>query len=385
MEFRDKINTFHIHRIIASIVLIVVFYSKVNSSKWVVIAGTILILLAEVVLLLAKETWWSNTKYILVWVIAVSVAICLQYGFDTKASELLWALVWILGMMEVKYRRLSMILASITIVVILIMSYNSQFSFLTLLALIGIYMGVNSSKIRKEAYRTSKLHLKELNDAHNELQRVHRELEETSMYSMRYAALEERTRLAREIHDGIGHQLTSLIIQLQALEIMISKDNEEACKLVSQLIQISKGAMAEIRFAVKEWSDDEMGLGIVALKGIVSQTQARSSIQFKFYEDSEISEWSMEISIALYRILQESLTNILRHSKAESAEIHIEEINNQVVLSVSDNGEYKGDVSLDLGFGMKGIIVRCRLLGGFCTITHLEPHGLYIRVNLPID
>lgn len=65
------------------------------------------------------------------------------------------------------------------------------------------------------------LHLQELNKAHQELQEAHAELQEATMHSMKYAALEERMRLAREIHDGLGHQLTSLIVQLQALEIML--------------------------------------------------------------------------------------------------------------------------------------------------------------------
>jgi signal transduction histidine kinase len=86
---------------------------------------------------------------------------------------------------------------------------------------------------------------------------------------MRYAALEERTRLAREIHDGIGHQLTSLIVQLQALEIMLPNNPEDASRAVTQMLGISRRAMAEVRLAVREWSSDEMGLGLVALKGLV--------------------------------------------------------------------------------------------------------------------
>jgi signal transduction histidine kinase len=136
--------------------------------------------------------------------------------------------------------------------------------------------------------------------------------------------------------------------------------------------------------AVREWSDDEMGLGLVALMGLVSQTQARSSIQFHFVQDSEISEWPIETSVVLYRVLQESLTNIQRHSHATCVWVGIKVVNEQIVLSVRDNGSYTGDIPLTPGFGLKGIMERCRLHGGTCKITPEKPHGLRIEATVPI-
>ncbi|WP_206870432.1 sensor histidine kinase [Clostridium zeae] len=336
-------------------------------------------------LILAKDTWWNNTKYILVWSVIIVSALGLRYGYGIQASRLLWPMVWILGTLRKKYDKLSIILAVGIIGIIILITYPSGDIYNTFLALLGIFLGIRSIRIRREAYQTSNLHLQELNEAHRELQQAHMELQEASVHSMRYAALEERARLAREIHDGIGHQLTSLIVQLQALEIMMKSDPEKAGELVAKLLQISKRTMAEVRLAVKEWSDDEMGLGLVALKGLVSQTQARSSIKFDFYQDSEVSEWPVETSIVLYRILQESITNILRHSNAESVEVRIKETGDKIVLSVSDDGQHKGDIPLTYGFGMKGIIERCEALGGFCNITPEKPHGLRIEATLPSE
>jgi signal transduction histidine kinase len=113
---------------------------------------------------------------------------------------------------------------SFTIAAILLLSYTYSFPLGKLLALVGFFAGIRSRSIRQDAHRISQLHLQELNETHRELQEVHAELQEATVHSMRYAALEERTRLAREIHDGLGHQLTSLIVQLQALEIMLPDD-----------------------------------------------------------------------------------------------------------------------------------------------------------------
>ncbi|WP_249856877.1 sensor histidine kinase [Bacillus safensis] len=229
------------------------------------------------------------------------------------------------------------------------------------------------------------LHLQEINKAHQELKEAHAELQEATMNSMKYAALEERIRLAREIHDGLGHQLTSLIIQLQALEIMLPDEPKKASEVTAQLLQIARQAMAEVRFSVKEWSSDEMGLGIIALKGLVSQIQGRSPIKFNFVQESKISEWPNETSIVLYRTLQESLTNILRHSNATSVTIHLQEVNDEIILKVSDNGDYVNDVPLKVGFGLNGMIERCQQQGGTCTFTSVKPHGLCIEITLPIE
>lgn len=337
------------------------------------------------VLIWARETWWNKAKYIIAPSFIIVIALILRYGYGIKTTILQWPMILLFGTMHGEYNQLSLILASFTTGIILLMSYTFPFPYETLFALVALFIGIRSRRIRQEAYQTNQLHLKELNEAHMKLQEAHSELQEASVYSMRYAALEERTRLAREIHDGIGHQLTSLIVQLQALEIMLPEDPEKASQSVTQLLQISRQAMAEVRLAVREWSDDEMGLGLVALKGLVSQTQSRSAIQFKFSQDTEVSEWPIETSIVLYRVLQESLTNVLRHSNARSVSVHIKEIDSEISMIVSDDGSYEGGTPLTPGFGLKGIMERCRLHGGTCRVVPEKPHGLRIEVLIPIE
>ncbi|MCR3761514.1 sensor histidine kinase [Clostridium felsineum] len=371
MKLINKISTSKLVRLAASIALIFFYHKLFKNLNLVTSLILFFILFLEIFLLLTKETWWSNIKYIIFYFLIISLAVISKFSYNTDTSTILYPAIWILGSLERKYDKLSMLLASLITIIIFLMSPISYLSFQSLFALIGIFFGIRSIKIRKEAYK--------------KLEEAHSELLQSSVTSMKYAALEERTRLSREIHDGIGHQLTSLIVQLQALELMLPNDPKEASKLVSQLLQISRNAMAEVRIAVKEWSDDEMGLGLIALKGLISQTQARSSIQFSFCEDSEISEWSMETSTVLYRILQESLTNILRHSNANSAQIHMSEINDNIILLISDDGKYIGDTPLKPGFGISGIVNRCESLGGTCSITPNSPHGLKVQVIIPCN
>jgi len=337
------------------------------------------------VLLWTPKRWWNTSKYIWVATLIITGTMILHYIFGIFDASLLWPLVFILAIAPGEYNRVSIILALLTLSAILIQTYTSPHSFVDILAFLGLFAGVRSRRIRKEAYRLSKLHLAELNEAHRKLQDALAELEAATVHSMRYAALEERTRLARDIHDGLGHELTSLIVQLQKLEIMLPENNEQASETVSQLLHISRQAMAEVRRAVREWSDDEMGLDLVALKGLVSQTQGRSSIQFSFVQDSDVSEWHTDTSVTLYRVLQESLTNVLRHSNAASVAVRIKEVDDLIMLTVADDGEFTESMSLTPGFGLKGIVERCRLLGGSCTFTQEKSHGLRIEVKVPIE
>src|SRR5690606_3128397 len=128
----------------------------------------------------------------------------------------------------------------------------------------------------------------------------------TSVQAMGYAALTERTRLARDIHDGFGHQMTSLIVQLQALKLMIPLDPAGAADNVDEILKVARKGMDEVRLAVKEWSDDEKGMGPIALKGLVSQIEANSTVRIQYREIGLIREWPIDCSVVLYRVLQEA-------------------------------------------------------------------------------
>nr|WP_275440008.1 sensor histidine kinase [Paenibacillus sp. ACRRY] len=369
-------------RILGTLLLALSYYYEYINQAPISLIGGFLVLLLYMVLIWAETTWWNEVKYYVVSMMIISIILVLHYVFDSPHITLLWPLYFIILMMNRVYPRVSLIMGLITLSCI---AWVNTLSLSTILGLLGVMLVARSIKIRRDAHLLTTLHLKELDRAHQELEVAHKELQEATVHSIRYAALEERTRLAREIHDGLGHQLTSLIVQLQALQIMHVAEPEKASDSINQLLGIARQAMAEVRVAVKEWTNDEMGLGIVALKGLVSQTQGRSSVQFKFNQNSELSEWPIETSIVLYRVLQESLTNILRHSDADQAWIDIDEAGDRIQLTVTDNGTTEKGGAGHLGYGLNGIIKRCEEWGGSVSISSVEPHGFRVKVMLPVE
>lgn len=110
---------------------------------------------------------------------------------------------------------------------------------------------------------------------------------------MGYATLTERTRLAREIHDGLGHQMTSLIVQLQALKMMMPKDPNAAANIVDDLLTIARKGMEEIRLAVKKWSEKTNPSGH-ALEGLVPQFEANSRIRIDYNEICNVTDGTLK-------------------------------------------------------------------------------------------
>lgn len=332
--------------------------------------------------------WWTPARYVLgvslMIVLAGVLVLMLPSSHDLTSGLLLVPLVLLLAREQGEQRNLAALLAVLTMVAMVGLASGAAYTWTLLAVVIALYMSVRAINIYKQAYRLSQQNIEALRAAHQKLQETHDALQAATMDSMRYAALAERARLAREIHDGLGHQLSSLIVQLQAMEIMLPDDPARAQQAVPSMLSAARGAMSEVRQAVETWREDDGRLGLAALQGIVSQYAAIAPFKLEFQQQGEFSEWPDALSAALYRILQEALTNITRHAQAGSAVIQLQESGERVTLTVSDRGIYTADQPLVPGYGMRGIMERSQALGGTCSFSQNQPHGLKLQVCLPL-
>ncbi|WP_176706394.1 sensor histidine kinase [Paenibacillus hemerocallicola] len=326
----------------------------------------------------APKGWWNARRYVIAvcFLTAISVIIRILHS-DHPDHRIFWPLLYMLGVADPKWNRSTATLAFVTVCLIFGMMLVDGVSYGALIAAVLMYIAVRNQSRLHEAHRTNRKQLEQLNTAYSELQ-------QTSVQAMGYAALTERTRLARDIHDGLGHQMTSLIVQLQALKLMIPKDPVEAANSVDEILKVARKGMDEVRIAVKEWSDDEKGLGPIALKGLISQIEANSQVRIQYKEIGPIGEWPVECSVILYRILQEALTNILKHAGASQVDVAVEEENEHVKLLITDDGHFSGEKPLNFGFGLSGMIERCKSAGGSIVFSANSPNGLKIQATIPL-
>ncbi|MCU5002949.1 sensor histidine kinase [Bacillus tropicus] len=367
----------HVGNAIGSILLCLFFYKSFAPYGTFAIWVCSIFVAIYLWMLNAPKYRWNEIKYLLFSSVLIILSCIVHFFYPSYPNYVLLPLLIFLAAAEPKWARTTTVLAVTTGIILMLFTSSSMFPYQEILMITGIYVSVRSTSKLKEAYQKNQKQLKELDEAHAELQ-------ETTLLSMRYAAFAERTKLAREIHDGLGHQMTSLIVQLQALKIMLKKNPSAANESVDDLLKVARKGMEEIRTAVRDWTSDEKDLGLTSLKGLISQVQANSLLKIEFIHSEKISEWTMEESTILYRILQESLTNILRHSHADSVIVSVIEIDAVVSLSVADNGIFKGDKELELGFGLNGMKKRCESVGGSCSFTLNEPKGLRVEARIPI-
>lgn len=230
-------------------------------------------------------------------------------------------------------------------------------------------------------------HLEELKVAHQQLEnayaqlhQAHLELEEASERSLRYAVLEERSRIAADIHDSIGHGLTSVIVQLQALPYMVEASPEEAGSALRNVTEIARSCLQDVRSVVHEMGLSLQNSGLHELEKLIQNFSGQHGLPVSFAADIHEKIAPDQIYV-LYRILQEALTNILRHANAASASVNLTRHNENIMMVIRDDGQ--AQTSITPGFGLTTMKGRCEKAGGTLSIQPVQPHGLELTVQLP--
>ncbi|MCY9166423.1 sensor histidine kinase [Bacillus atrophaeus] len=256
--------------------------------------------------------------------------------------------------------------------------------------MIGLYVFFSSMRFRREARKEAErnhaelanMHV-QLEQAHEELQKAHTELQEASVLSLRYAVLEERTRIARDIHDSIGHELTSVIVQLQSLPYILISSKEDSEKVIQNVLTVARECLQEVRSVVHQMGRSESMVGLSALRGLIHQVEERSGLSISL-DTAGLQEesWPQNISETIYRVLQEALTNTIRHASASRIAVVICNDDAHLHMKITDNGQFTGN--LTFGFGLSGMKDRAEQAGGSLSVKAVQPSGLQIELSLPL-
>lgn len=201
----------------------------------------------------------------------------------------------------------------------------------------------------------------------------------------------ERMYIARDIHDELGQLLTALKMDLFWINSKIHKNNRRTIltkiKSMMELIDISVKTVQKISSELRPGLLDDLGLP-AAIEWQVDEFQKRSGIRCELNLNfSEETVLDQDISTAVYRILQEALTNVIRHANATALKVDCSKENNKLMLKVIDNG--KGITAQQItnakSYGLTGIRERAHLLGGEVNIKGEPGKGTILTVSLPIE
>lgn len=199
---------------------------------------------------------------------------------------------------------------------------------------------------------------------------------------------EERTKIAREIHDELGQQLTGLKMDMAWLKKRNNQNDDEIKDKFDDALQLIDATVNSIRRIATELRPsiiDDLGLN-AALEWQVNDFAERMDVELEYNNDFDDMAIAPNFSIGLFRILQESLTNIAKHAKAKKVMVDIARVEDMVQLTVQDDG-VGFDTSAkpaDQCFGLLGIKERTYMMKGDCIIHSMPGEGTKIGIRIPV-
>jgi signal transduction histidine kinase len=231
-------------------------------------------------------------------------------------------------------------------------------------------LAVNEQRARAEVERL----LAELKEANSKLREYAAQVEEL-------ATAKERNRLAREIHDSLGHYLTVVIVQIEAAMAVMESDRSRSLDGLRKAQSLAQEGLAEVRRSVTALRASPTNGSLIDSLATLFEECRVTGIPTEFQLEGTPRKLSPSAELTLFRAAQEALTNVRKHAQAERANVTLDYSGDNVLLVVHDNGI--GTTSATKGFGLIGVHERVQLLGGEVRITTGVGEGFTLEIGIP--
>ncbi len=234
----------------------------------------------------------------------------------------------------------------------------------------------NSGKLRaQKLYDKLRISEEKLKKANKDLESYANSIEELTV-------LRERNRISREIHDSVGHSLSTMIIQLGAIEKIAEKDKKLTSEMARNLGEFAKNSLAEVRCAVRALKPREFEKyeGILAVEELTKNFEKLTGVKVKLGFSKEKWTLNSDQCFVLYRVVQEFLSNSLKHGKATRVDIFMGFNEENLIITLKDNGQ--GADKIEKGVGLKSIWERVNELGGTVAYNSKKEEGFLLKVVL---
>ncbi len=217
-----------------------------------------------------------------------------------------------------------------------------------------------------------------------ELEKANVQLAAYATQAEELAMTQERNRLAREIHDNLGHTLTIVNVQIEAAKVVMDSEPERALDALNKAQELALKGLTRVRESVAALRESPVSNRPLseAIASLVKEAQS-TGIVTEFKVSGEPQSLETKVALALYRAVQEGLTNVRRHARASRVDILLDFQPSEVRLEVKDNGV--GATETTGGFGLLGIRERMQLLGGRLEIRTGVGKGFWLMASVPMS
>ena len=203
------------------------------------------------------------------------------------------------------------------------------------------------------------------------------------------AAEHERARLARELHDVVSHTVGTIVVQAEAGDVLLDRDPEGARRSLQAIESEAREAMTELRrlLGLMRGAEDEAALrtpqrGLADVEHLVERVRG-AGLPVDLVMEGEPVALPPALDLSAYRVLQEGLTNVLKHTRDAHAQVRLAFRPNELEVEIADNG--RAHDGLGTGRGLAGARERVALLRGSFDAGPLHPNGWRLRATFPLD
>ncbi|MEY8354975.1 sensor histidine kinase [Lachnospiraceae bacterium 54-53] len=224
--------------------------------------------------------------------------------------------------------------------------------------------------------------LDEIHGLNEQLHEVNEQLQKYSVMAEKMAETRERNRLAREIHDTLGHTLTGIAAGIDACLAIIGTSPDQTRKQLELISKVTRDGIKEIRRSVNELRPDALERFSLeyAISKMVSDINGVSDTRVYFDCKAQNLKFDEDEENAIYRVVQEGITNAMRHGHAGEIWVTVKREGQDVLIQIRDNGI--GCKEMKSGFGTKHMKERIRMLNG--SVTFDGSDGFIVNARIPI-
>jgi signal transduction histidine kinase len=241
--------------------------------------------------------------------------------------------------------------------------------------------------------------LAKISEANGELEQAHRQLAESAAQEQELAVLRERTRLAREMHDTLGHALALVSVKLEAAQRLRERDPQRCDHELEATREIVRNSMNELRASIANLRSPalEREPACRAISRYAREMAQRIGLRVSYDLHPAIEGLPETIEETLWKVGQEALTNIEKHAQASNVLLHISRQDGHIVMRIQDDGvglppafyhlDKEGHVtcaSPEGHFGLSGMLERVENSGGHLYLSPAGEHGTIVEVELPL-
>lgn len=338
----------------------------------------------------------SISKKYKVWLITADCLLSALFGFIFPGSNLyliLFGVVAVTLFMYTANKQIRWVFMGLLFAVwIGVMAYSlrilGEIDFIDniMSALFVVFGSLVGALIRKLMDAKEKMdeQYEQLTDSHEALSQAHEQLHLYSKQIEDLTMTRERNRMAREIHDTVGHKMTALLIQIELAKEMLPIDPEKTEETIRVCDSLARSALEEIRFSVRTIHTEEGGQQplIPSLRKLMEEFYKTTGLETSFEIKGDPSIIPLTLHLSIIRMVQESLTNARRHGEATVSSIELDCQPDYISLTVEDNG--KGTSHISKGFGLINMKERIEEHGGSIQFESKPNQGFLVKAEFPL-